>query len=135
MGYCMSQMNDMFYIHSSKVEEAVKAIKGLAGKETIKGYGSYNPHFSWVIHDFHKHDDLFSLMREWRWEISYDNDNNVESILFVGEKLGDDLILFKAIAPFVEKDSFIEMQGEDGSLWRWVFDGTKCEEISPTINW
>jgi hypothetical protein len=45
---------------------------------------------------------------------------------FTGQKLGDDNILFAALAPYVEADSYITMVGEseDGDeFWRWVFDG------------
>ena len=135
MGYCMSQMDSSFHIPARNLADAVKAIQNLAGKESIKAYGSYNAHFSWVDHDFAKHNNLPDIMDEWRWEVSLDEGGNVDSIMFSGEKLGDDLTLFQAIAPYVEKDCFIEMQGEDGSLWRWTFDGAKCYEISPTITW
>lgn len=47
---------------------------------------------------------------------------------FTGEKYGDDTLLFKAIAPFVLKHSFIVMVGEDGAKWSWDFDGKNCKE-------
>ena len=39
------------------------------------------------------------------------------------------------IAPFVEKDSYLEFCGEDGDVWRLVFDGIKVKEIRPKISW
>lgn len=34
-----------------------------------------------------------------------------------------------------EPGSYIEMRGEDGALWRWVFDGKTCKEITAKITW
>ena len=74
-------------------------------------------------------------MASWRWEVEEDEDHNIISINFCGEKSGDDLILFDAIAPFVEPGSMIEMLGEDGAKWRWIFDGKTCEEKYAKIVW
>ena len=58
---------------------------------------------------------------------------NIFELNFAGEKLGDDEILFQAIAPFVKKDSYIEMQGECGLIWRWSFDGKTMKEKTANI--
>lgn len=47
---------------------------------------------------------------------------------FCGEKLGDDIDIFEILAPYIHK-GYIEMQGEDGDSWRWIFDGDKVNEI------
>jgi len=140
MGYCMEQIDSDFMIKAENVKAALQAIKKLAGKETIKdGSGG---HFSWVeTSDFVKAKTLDKAMDAWRWEITgpepEDPENDpaeFDAITFNGEKLGDDAILFNAIAPYVEKGSYIEMQGEDGSRWRWVFDGKKCKEVTAKIS-
>jgi len=41
----------------------------------------------------------------------------------------------KDMAPFVEAGSYLEMTGEDGAIWRYVFDGQKMEEKWPKIVW
>lgn len=123
MGYCMSQRDCKFYVVNEKA--ALAAIKGLAGKETM-GPG----HFSWVdTREFMMADTLEEAMSAWRWE----TESYWKYILFDGEKLGDDLLLFDAIAPYVEAGSYIEMQGEDGAIWRWIFDGKTCREINALI--
>ena len=132
MGYCMNQQYSEFFIPADKVNDTLKAVQALAGKETIHDVYS---HFSWVSEDFHLATSFAEIMRAWRWHISYDADGNVDEIEFNGEKFGDDIILFKAIAPFVKEGSFIEMQGEDGALWRWYFDGNKCIEKDAKISW
>lgn len=133
MGYCMTQRDSSFVIIKDNQQAALKAVQSLAGGETISD--SYGPHYSWVDKDFAQNKDLRSIMDAWRWTVRFNDEGDVVRIDFDGEKLGDDIVLFKALAPFVKKDSFIEMDGEDGCLWRWVFDGTTCKETSPTVTW
>ena len=59
---------------------------------------------------------------------------SVIGISFMGEGYSDDIKLFNILAPFVESGSFIEMIG-DGETWRWVFDGTSCQEKHPKVEW
>ena len=37
-------------------------------------------------------------------------------------------------APYIN-DGYIEMSGEDGERWRWIFKDGKCEEKFPGIVW
>lgn len=60
---------------------------------------------------------------------------SVIGISFMGEGYSDDIKLFNILAPFVESGSFIEMIGGDGETWRWVFDGTSCQEKHPKVEW
>lgn len=58
----------------------------------------------------------------------------VEGILFDGDRMSDDIPIFlKEIAPFVKAGSYIEMEGEDGGIWRWVFDGKTMKEIDGKV--
>lgn len=133
MGYCIDQREAQFNILPSNFAPALAAIKALAGQETISdGSGR---HFPWVeTKDFLKAETLSQAMDAWRWNLRINEETGeVEDLWFEGEKLGDDEILFNAIAPFVEKGSYIEMGGEDGEVWRWVFDGTKCKEVAAVM--
>ena len=67
-------------------------------------------------------------LKAWRWNGDFDQDGNLLLVYFLGEKLGDETHLFSAIAPFVEDGGYIEMQGEDGCLWRWLFKDGKLTE-------
>ena len=134
MGYCMTQRDSNFAIKAEDKEKALEAIKELAGKETI--HDGSGKHFSWVETErFVNASTLKEAMDEWRWEIGEDEEGNVLDIYFSGEKLGNDEILFNAIAPYVKEGSYIEMSGEDGSLWRWSFDGKSCVEKGAQISW
>ncbi len=65
----------------------------------------------------------------------FPKDKDVIGITQQVEYLGEERIIFNVIAPFVEEGSFIEIVGEDGETWRWVFEGGKCEEKKPKIKW
>jgi hypothetical protein len=70
-------------------------------------------------------------MTEWRWDVCEDENGNVNKIDFTGDKLGDDKILFDAIAPFVDEGSFIKIIGENNFVWTWFFNEKICDEQYP----
>lgn len=142
MGYCMDQRECKFRIKAENKQLALTAIQNLATQTSKMSGGSWHggqqvvKWFGWVnTSDFVNAPDLKTAMTAWRWEIDEDENGNVVDIWFTGEKLGDDVVLFEAIAPFVEHGSFIEMGGEDGAIWRWVFKDGKVEEKSASIHW
>ena len=142
MGYYMNMVDADFMIKSENVEPAFQAIKKLIDQVDERGGGgSYfngvsKRHYSWVsTEELVKSKSLSEFMDEWRWEIDFDENGNVNDICFCGEKLGDDEILFEALAPFVEEGSYIEMRGEESDLWRWVFQNGECVEKTPEIIW
>lgn len=70
------------------------------------------------------------------YSLEIDDDGNATSIDFVGNKMSyDEDEMFKKIAPFVESGSYIEMRGEDGGMWRWVFENGNCREIKAKLTW
>lgn len=134
----MDMMEAKFRILEKNQSKALKAIKALAGKETIKD--SSGKHYSWVeTKNFVEARYIEEAMTAWRWCVTYDdsiepNANDITDINFEGEKLGDDIILFEAIAPYVEAGSYIQMQGEDGLIWRWVFNGKTVKEVNAKLS-
>lgn len=132
MGYCIDMRGcSNFKIKAENFQKALKAIQDLHGKETIKDSGGR--HFSWIRHDFYKINTLVEMMDEWGWPMEIDAEGNCNRVYCSSEKLGDDEILMKAIAPFVEPGGEIEMEGEDGTRWKWVFNGKTCVERTGTV--
>ena len=43
--------------------------------------------------------------------------------------------LLMSIASYVENGSFIEMRGEDGSQWRWIFSNGTLREVKSKLVW
>jgi hypothetical protein len=127
MGYYMYQLDTDFFSDKKYWPEMLKAIQKLHSAETIKD--SSGKHFAWVNQLFYEIGSLEKILEEWRWTPEFDNIGNIIGLEFNGEKLGDEIILFKAIAPYVKSGSYITMRGEDEEYWRWEFvDGELIEK-------
>ena len=125
MGYYISLHNYDFIIAAAEKDNVLKALHNMPDIS-----------YSWVsISEVKKTQSLDQAMYEWRYQLGYDDGGNVIGIDFCGEKLGDEALMFKAIAPFVKDGSFIEMHGEDGAMWRWKFVNGTMKEISAKIVW
>ena len=76
-------------------------------------------------------ENIGETFRAWGWELEFDESGNACGLLGPdGDKLGDEDVLFRAVAPFVEDGSYIQMMEEtDCSVWRWVFQDGKCEKV------
>ncbi len=133
MGYGMTQVSARFHIKKENHTKALEAIKSMAGKETCDISSHYPAHFSWVRSNFVSSSCLEEALNCWRWDPDLDSDGNIIDLNFNGEKYGDDNSLFKTIAPFVEDGSEIEMRGEDGGYWKWMFDGNTCKEVQGKV--
>lgn len=135
MGYGMDQREAVFTIKKENKSDALKAIRALAKEAGKMSGGSWlstsreTRHFSWVDMEFVRAKTLEVALEAWRWEPVVDEKTgDITSLTFLGEKLGDDQVLWKAVAPFVESGSYISMYGEDGSNWVWRFVDGKFEE-------
>ena len=116
-----------FFIRKDNFARALEAIKLLAEKQEK---------YDWVdSSEFRNSPTLADALGKWRWDAEINKDGDIDNICFRGQKIGSDEVLFNAIAPFVEDGSYIEMQGEDGVMWRWVFEDGVCKEKNATITW
>lgn len=64
-----------------------------------------------------------------------DDNGDICDLCFDGEKLRDDYEFWSALAPFMADGDYIEMEGEDLTLWRWTFKNGICKVLEPTIIW
>ena len=142
MGYCMSQEHAEFTIAKSKHEPALKKLKELMKRTDLMsgmsydGRGGREKFFSWVsTEDVLSASSLADAMEAFRWPVEHDGEGNITAICFAGEKLGDDEHFFGSLAEFVDDGSFIEMHGEEGSMWRWVFSGGKVAKKHARVSW
>jgi len=150
MGYCIEQRRGVFCIKATNQPGALQAIKALTAGGAWYAY--VDPL------GCKKAQTLEEALHAWGWQADMDPvSGDVITIKFEGvvfqsrgltgalddylrdyipaHDLDDpDAFLFQAIAPFVEKGSFIEMQGEGGSAWRWAFDGTKMTELGGELH-
>jgi hypothetical protein len=118
----MSMREMSFYLPAGCKQDALEAIRGLRGKETI--HDSSGWHFSWFPAGALAYPRSFEeMMALWRWSVETDEEGNISVIKprYEDVKLGDERLLFYVIAPYVKDGSFIEMEGEDDRIWRWCF--------------
>jgi hypothetical protein len=127
MGYCIELTDNNFKIKKENLDDAFKALKEFM--KTKKKVMWVEP--SIII----KTKDVFEAFEEIGYPLATDKNGDYILDYFCGEKLGDDLEILKSIAPYVEKDTYIEFVGEDGDKFRFVFDGNKCEDKYPTVKW
>jgi hypothetical protein len=139
MGYCISQLGQStIAIKKENHEKAFKAVQGLV--ENVNEIGtcrdSSGRHFSWVDNEkVLKATNLTEVLQEWRYEPEFDDNGDIFTLEFTGEKLGDDPILFQTLAPFIEKDGEIHFRGEDGLKWKYVFNGKEMKEVAAIETW
>ena len=125
MTYCMQQRGQRFTLKPNLKADALAAIKASAKKRARSGDATHE-HRSFA-ETMSKVETLEESLVAWGWQLM-DSGDGTSWLECLGDALCDDRLLFDAIAPFVEAGSFIEMSGEDGTLWRWSFDGKRCEE-------
>jgi hypothetical protein len=127
MGYYVDMCLSNVVIKKANVAKALKAVNDLFLPENIKknvfmGGNSY----SWVAN--HSYNNLPDAISNWRYGCLILDNGDIEIDSFNGEKLGDDNIFWKALAPFVSSKSMIECVGGDDYHWRWTFKNKKLIE-------
>lgn len=133
MGYFMEMTDSKFEIKKENFEKALESLKSVFVPENMTCYdlvgGKAYPHFSWVDTKIVlKSETLDKALKEIRYTPKYNNDGDICSVEFTGEKYGDEKIFFNALAPYVEDSSYIAFQGEDGFEWEWFFNDGKVEK-------
>jgi len=123
----MNQKGSQFYISSTDKEDALTALKDFAKTHN---------QLMWVDNDIlMAATTLKDALQECRWNVEEDDRGNIVDIYFDGEKIGNDELIFNSIAKYIRSDSYIQMLGEDGCMWRWVFYRARCKQIYPTVEW
>jgi hypothetical protein len=134
MGYVLIQRESSFSIAADDCANALAAVKALHGREPIED--STGRHFSFVTTErFLLAETLADALAAWRWEAEESTaDGSIVGLDFQGEKHGDEDLLFAALAPFVQSSSFIEMVGDDGTIFRWVFQAKAVYKVRGTVS-
>ena len=136
MGYFMEQTDSNFTIKKENFRDALNSLKAVftPDKMTCIDFirGKEFPHFSWVRTDIVLNaETLEEALEEIRYTPTCNDNGDIVDVEFNGEKYGDENIFFTALAPFVEKDSYISFEGEDECRWTWCFNG---KEVNKVIN-
>lgn len=111
MGYGMQQLDSDFRIKHENFQQALNAIQSM--------YDETNRN---CIRKYSVEDSLPDELDEWDWQVEVDKAGDITGVCFVGDRMGSELDLFTAIAPYVENGSYINMIGDDLWIWQWYFD-------------
>ena len=141
MGYNIDMIIDGVRIPATKREACRQAIIAM-----FKGNNTY----SWVSKP-KGNESLVELFRSWAFSVTendpglpYSEDGPVAPAdlhleHYVGDKMGNEAALFEAIAPFVEpnegQEATIEIRGEDGERWRFIFKEGCCVHQEAVFTW
>ena len=141
MGYYIKSRGSNFKIRKDNIDKFFELVENLMNIDTMEKHasgGSYSNGkktsywYSWVDTERVKiaiqERDVAALFEEWRYKISGEDDVYLCTYLepLDGEqKIGDEELLFVAIASIVESGSFLEMSGEDNSMWEWIWKDGK----------
>lgn len=136
MGYYMDIIDRNFIIKKENFDKALFALKKVFIAENMS-CRTYNKndriieaHFSWVsTENVLKSKKLEKALQEIRYNPIYDENGDICNVEFTGEKYGDEEIFFKALAPYVETNSYLEFLGEDESRWKWEFTNGNVKYI------
>lgn len=131
MGHNITQRGAQFRIDRERCAPALDALRALIAQAPEKGSGyrwkGDEPkvhHFAYVsTEQAATTKTLPEMLLAWRYSADVDDYGNIICLWFRGQPLGDDALLFQALAPFVDAGSYLTFEGEDGACWRWVFDG------------
>jgi len=149
MGYRIHQLDSYFNMEGGEpLYEVLREVQLLLTTEAKEKNGAGGAiyrgknepiakHYTWVNEFEAMTAKTFKeVAQAFRWHIELDDEGDVYWIEFDGEKYGgDEMVFLNTIAPYVKKDSYIEMQGEEGERWKWFFDGETCEEHYATVNY
>lgn len=118
MGYYMSQQDSDFRIRSKNVSSALKALRRSENGASLMGVNT-----------------LSDALQIYGFTVTSDENGDITDIYFEYDKLRGQEEMLGIIAPYVQDGSFLQMIGEDDSMWRWVFRDQKLETIFPKIIW
>ena len=136
MGFHMTLEESTLFIPTRNLDAAYQTLVDLNTNPAhahLKRSGSpTRPSFAWMDDNFHEQaataKDVFELM-------GFETELNSHGLALThyDGKTGDERHFFTAIARYVEPDSFIHFRGEDGSHWRFDFDGQRVIERAGQI--
>jgi len=117
-------------IKKDMIESAFKKLKSVLIEEWKKRDGECENRLDWIeIQNVEKSVSLEELMLECRWKnCSQNEDFKLCNNSFLGQKLGEEKIIFTALAPFIEEGGFVKYVSEGyfvDEFYRFIFKDKK----------
>jgi hypothetical protein len=128
MGYCVRQVDSKFKVKIEDFPAVIDSLREHLNKVNMSGWYDKTEIINMTT--------IHEMLEEIGWSVKYDLNMNITDIEFENEKFWEsDKAVVLAFAPFAEAGSFIEMLGEDGAKWRYVFDGNSMKEVQAKTVW
>lgn len=123
MSYPMSQISNKFFIPKENIQKVIEVLK------------TKDPQCSWGDRKYEDCQTIQEIFEYWGWYIGVAFSGNVVEIAFQGDSLGNEDVLFRAIAPFVKDGSFIHMKGDGAEYeqWKWIFKNGEMKQVFAEI--
>ena len=143
MGYYISTPQTSFAIRTHDLPRFFDLVGNMMSDANIEengNGGSYNGTtqtsywYSWVntenVRKAVADRDIVRIFEEWGYELDFMHEHEGMchyrlDIRNGDAKIGDEEKFFAAIAPVIRDGSFIDVHGEDGSEWRWMWEDGK----------
>lgn len=143
MGYYISTPSTSFAIRTDDLPRFFDLVTHLMSPEMVEKHGhggsyqgrtKYESWYSWVntndVLEAVKSKDIERVFECWGYELTHiaENDGVNEYRLDIrggNAKIGDEEKFFATIAPVVVHGSYLDVHGEDGGQWRWLFENGK----------
>ena len=123
--------NAVFLVSNEELENIYTAMCELLGGSRYMARDLFNE----VIDDKSTCDVVRDLINICGWNIVYDEVYDITDIKIVGHYLASlTPFLFKAIAPYVVNESYVEVVQSDNLVQRWNFIGKKAKKILFSAN-
>jgi hypothetical protein len=145
MGYYVTLTGSDFTIPADRLDEAYVALCKLNESDEGKTGGSWKAvdgaptrtevWFAWMDSDY---PDKLKTTQEILEALGFECDQCLDGSLNVygyDSKTGQEDIFIAALAPFVPDGSYMEWSGEDGSMWRTLFEKGEAKHQEATIIW
>lgn len=143
MGYYIQTPHTSFSIRTADLPRFFDLVSNLMSDENVEenGHGgSYanggktQSWYSWVdtqgTRKAVEDRDIVAVFEHWGYELDFisevDGVTNYRLDIRGGDaKIGDEETFFSAIAPVIVDGSFLDVRGEDGAEWRWMWENGK----------
>lgn len=141
MGYYWNTEEIKVNIDAKHVPMAFAVLKALNTRDDLKHGGSYSKGetkakwFSWMPEHYDKEVNSLKEIFDLLGFVDSKEDGLGVVLGQYDSKRGQEMLFLQVAAPFVRKDSYIIWKGEDGSRWRYDFNGKKMteKELDPVV--
>ena len=133
MGYCIQYHWHTLRIPAEQVAAALAAIQSLYQPAVMEQRGTasrYDPQTQRTIREYRASPlppggfiDLIAALQAWAFAAEQQADGSLEVTAFLSDKVGDEAVLFEALAPFLDASlhPVIEARQDNDEVWRHTF--------------